>query len=69
MGDHGQEPQHNLAFIQSTTLIPGPIVIDTNANESYKINSCNDINQAKMVAVKSKIKAIEWVDLYNLVQP
>jgi hypothetical protein len=35
MSEHGQEPRHNPAFVQSTTPAPAPTVMDAFANESH----------------------------------
>jgi hypothetical protein len=67
MGEHGQEPQHNLTFVQSTAPTLATAIVEAFANESHKIKSSDDINQDKMVALKVKIKAIERVNLYDLV--
>ena len=59
MGKHGQEPQHNPTFVQSTapTLT---LVIDAFTNESHKTKSSDDIDQDKMTALEARIRAIEW---------
>jgi hypothetical protein len=59
MGKHGQEPQHNPTFVQSTapTLT---LVIDAFANESHKTKSSDGIDQDKMTALEARIRAIEW---------
>jgi hypothetical protein len=67
MGEHGQEPQHNLTFVQSAAPTSATAIVEAFANESYKTKSSDDINQDKMVALKAKIKAIEREDLYDLV--
>jgi hypothetical protein len=67
MGEHGQEPQHNLTFVQSATPTSATAIVEAFANESYKTKSSDDINQDKMVTLKAKIKAIERVNLYDLV--
>ena len=68
MSEHGQEPQHNPAFMQSATPAPAPTVIDAFANESYKDKSSDIINQDKMEAMEARIRVIKGVDLYDLVQ-
>ena len=54
--------------MHSETPTPAPIVVDTFANEFYKTNSSDDIEQNKMAMLEAKIKAIKGVDLYNPVQ-
>ena len=68
MSEHGQEPPHNPAFMQSTARTPAPIVIDAFANESHNTKSSNDIDQDKMAALEARIRAIKGVDLYDLVR-
>jgi hypothetical protein len=68
MGEHGQEPPYNPAFLHSTPLAPAPAVIGTFANESHKTKSSNGIDQDKMAALEARIRAIEGVDLYDPVR-
>jgi len=35
LSEHGQDPQHNLAFEQSATPAPAPTVMNAFANESH----------------------------------
>jgi hypothetical protein len=65
MSEHGQEPQHNPTFVQSTTPAPAPAVMDAFANKSHKAKSSDSIDQDKMEALEAKIKVIERVDLYD----
>jgi hypothetical protein len=65
MSEHGQEPQHNPTFVQSTTPAPAPTVMDAFANKSHKAKSSDSIDQDKMEALEAKIKVIERVDLYD----
>jgi hypothetical protein len=58
---------YNLTFVQSTAPTLATAIVEAFANESHKIKSSDDINQDKMVALKVKIKAIERVNLYDLV--
>ena len=59
MGEHGQEPQYNPTFVQSTTPTLA-LVIDAFANESHKTKSSDGIDQDKMTALEARIRAIEW---------
>ena len=68
IGKHAQEPRHNPAFVQSTTPVPTPAVADAFVNESHKTKPFDDIDQDKMTALEARIKAIEGVDLYDLVR-
>ena len=54
--------------MQSITPAPTPIVVNAFANESHKAKPFDDIDQDKMVALEARIRAIEGVDLYDLVQ-
>jgi hypothetical protein len=65
VGEQGQDPQHNLAFMQSTMLAQVSAVVDAFANESHKTRSFDDINQDKMAALEATIRAIEGVHLYD----
>jgi hypothetical protein len=58
MSEHGQEPQHNPAFVQSTTPAPAPTVIDAFANESPKAKSSDSIDQDKMEALEARIRVM-----------
>jgi hypothetical protein len=69
MGEHGQEPQHNPASVQATTLTPTPVIVNAFANKSHKTKSSDGIDQDKMATLKARIMAIEGVDLYDPVQP
>jgi hypothetical protein len=66
MSEHGQEPQHNPAFIQSAAPTQTLTFMDSFANESHKTKSFNDID--KMTVLKAKIRVIEEVDLYDPVR-
>jgi len=68
MSEHGQKPPHNPTFVHSMPSAPAPAVIDPFANESHKTKSSNGIDQDKMTALEARIRAIEGVDLYDLVQ-
>ncbi|XP_061946422.1 uncharacterized protein LOC133670035 [Populus nigra] len=68
MSEHGQKPQYNPTFVQSTTLAPAPAIMDAFANESLKAKSSDSIDQDKMKALEARIKVIEGVDLYDPVQ-
>nr|XP_034903475.1 uncharacterized protein LOC118040612 [Populus alba] len=68
MSEHGQEPPHNPAFVHSTPSAPAPVVIDPFANESHKTKSSDGIGQDKMAALEARIRAIEGVELYDLVR-
>jgi len=65
MSEHGQEPQHNPAFMQSATPAPAPIVMDAFANESHQAKSSDGLDQEKIAALEARIKVIEGVDLYD----
>ena len=52
--------------MHSTTL--RPIVVQAFANESHKTRSFDNIDQDKMTALESKIRAIKGVDLYDHVK-
>jgi hypothetical protein len=65
MGEHGQEPQHNPASVQATTLTPTPVIVNAFANKSHKTKSSDGIDQDKMATLKARIMAIEGVDLYD----
>ena len=67
MSEHGQEPQHNPAFVQSATPVLAPTVMNAFANESLNATSSDTIDQDKM-AMLAKIRVIERVDLYDLVR-
>jgi hypothetical protein len=68
MSEHGQEPQHNPAFVQSTTPVPAPTVMDAFANESHQAKSSDSLDQEKIAALEARIKVIEGVDLYDPVR-
>eukprot|EP00258_Populus_trichocarpa_P039875 XP_024455894.1 uncharacterized protein LOC112327337 [Populus trichocarpa] len=68
MSEHGQEPQQNPTFVQSATPAPVPTVMEASANESHKAKSSDNIDQAKIEALEARLKAIEGVDLYDLVR-
>jgi hypothetical protein len=68
MSEHGQEPQHNPAFVQSTTPAPAPAVMDAFANESHQAKSSDNLDQEKIAALEARIKVIEGVDLYDPVR-
>jgi len=68
MSEHGQEPQHNPAFVQSTTPAPAPAAIDAFANESHQAKSSDGLNQEKIATLEARIKVIKGVDLYDPVQ-
>jgi hypothetical protein len=68
MSEHGQEPQHNPAFVQSTTPAPAPAVIDAFANESHQAKSSDGLNQEKIATLEARIKFIEGVNLYDPVR-
>jgi hypothetical protein len=65
MGEHGQEPPYNPAFLHLTPPAATPTVINPFANESHKTKSSNGIDQDKMAALEARIRAIEGVDLYD----
>jgi len=54
--------------VQPTILVPTPAVVYTFANESHKTRSSNNIDQDKMATLEARIRAIEGVDLYDLVK-
>jgi len=54
--------------MQSTTPVPTPTVANVVANESHKTKPFDDIDQDKMAALEARIRAIEGVDLYDLVR-
>jgi len=58
MSKHGQEPQYNLAFVQSAAPTLA-LVIDAFVNESHKTKSSDGIDQDKMAALEARIRAIE----------
>ena len=66
--EHAQEPRHNPAFVQPTTPIPTPAVVDAFINESHKTKSSEDVDQDKMAALEARIRAIEGIDLYDPVR-
>jgi hypothetical protein len=68
MSEHGQEPQHNPAFVQSATPVLAPTVMNAFANESLNVTSYDTIDQDKMAMLEPKIRVIEGVDLYDLVR-
>jgi len=68
MSEHGQEPQHNPAFVQSATPVLAPTVMNAFANESLNVTSSDTIDQDKMAMLEPKIRVIEGVDLYDLVR-
>lgn len=68
MSEHGQEPQQNPTFVQSTTPAPSPTVVKASANESHKAKSSDSIDQAKIEALEARLKAIEGIDLYDPVR-
>ena len=45
MSEHGQEPQHNPAFVQSATPAPAPTVMDAFVNESHQAKSSDSLDQ------------------------
>jgi hypothetical protein len=65
MSEHGEEPTPNPAFVHAMPPAPTPAVIDPFANESHKTKSSNGIDQDKMAALETQIRAIEGVDLYD----
>jgi len=65
MSEHGQEPQQNPTFVQSTTPALVPTVMEASANESHKVKSSDNIDQAKIEALEARLKAIKGVDLYD----
>ncbi|XP_073261632.1 uncharacterized protein [Populus alba] len=68
MSEHGQEPQHNPTFVQSTTPAPAPTIMDAFANESHQAKSSDGLDQEKIAALEARIKVIEGVDLYDPVR-
>jgi len=44
MSEHGQEPQHNPAFVQSTTPTPAPAVMDAFTHESHQAKSSDSLD-------------------------
>jgi len=68
LSELGQEPPYNPAFVHSIPPALAPVVIDPFTNESHNTKSSNDINQDKMTALEARIRAIEGVDLYDLVR-
>jgi len=62
MSEHGQEPQQNPTFVQSTTPAPSPTVMEASANKSHKAKSSDNIDQAKIEALEARLKV---VDLYD----
>ncbi|XP_024439614.1 uncharacterized protein LOC112323885 [Populus trichocarpa] len=68
MSEHGQEPQHNPAFVQSATPAPAPTVMDAFANESHQAKSSDSLDQEKIATLEARIKVIEGVDLYDSVR-
>ncbi|KAL3596508.1 hypothetical protein D5086_008145 [Populus alba] len=68
MNEHGQEPQQNPTFVQSTTPAPSPTVMEASANESHKAKSSDSIDQAKIEALEARLKAIEGIYLYDPVR-
>jgi hypothetical protein len=48
--------------MQSTTSTPAPTIIDTFANEAHKTRSLDNIDQDKMAALETSIRALEGVD-------
>jgi len=68
MSEHGQKPQHNPTFMQSTVPVPASTIINAFANESHNIKSSDEINQDKKAALEARIRAIKMVDLYDLVE-
>jgi hypothetical protein len=65
MSEHDQEPQHDPAFVQSTTHAPAPAVMDAFANESHQAKSSDGLDQEIIAALEARIKVIEGVDLYD----
>jgi len=65
MSEHGQEPQQNPIFVQSATPALAPTIVEAFANESHKAKSSDSIDQDKIEVLESRIKVIEWVDLYD----
>jgi len=68
MSEHGQKAQRNLVFVQSVTPVPAPVVMDAFVNESHKAKSSDNIDLDKMMALEARIRVIEGVDVYDLVQ-
>ena len=68
MSEHGQEPQHNPAFMQSMKPALAPVVMDAFANESHQAKSSDGLHQEKIATLEAKIKVIEGVDLYDPVR-
>jgi len=68
MSEHGQEPQYNLAFMQSATSAPALAVMDAFVNESHQAKSSDGLDQEKIATLEAKIKVIEGVDLYDPVR-
>jgi len=68
MSEHGQEPQHNPAFVQSITPAPAPAVMDAFAHESHQAKSSDNLDQEKIAVLEARIKIIEGVDLYDPVR-
>jgi len=68
MSEHGQEPQQNPTFMQSTTPTPALTVMEASANESYQAKSSDNINQAKIEVLEARLKVIEEVDSYDPVR-
>jgi len=68
MSEHGQEPRHNPAFVQSTTPVPAPTIMDAFANESHQAKSYDSLDKEKIAALEARIKVIEGVDLYEPVR-
>jgi hypothetical protein len=62
IGEQTQDPQYNPAFMQSTTSTPAPTIIDTFANEAHKTRSLDNIDQDKMAALETSVRALEGVD-------
>jgi len=54
--------------VQSATLALAPRVMKVFANESYKANSSDSIDQDKIQVLEARIKVIEGVDLYDPVR-
>jgi hypothetical protein len=68
MGRQSQESWCNTIFVQLTIPSPASTVVNAFINESQKIKSFEDIDHGIIIVLEAKIKVIEGVDLYDLVQ-
>ena len=57
-----------MVFVQSIMPTLASTGVDAFANESHKRKSFEDIARHKMATLEARIRVIEGVDLYDLIQ-